>query len=319
MSQNIFNRSAGRYPGQPLFASGEVFFGLRFQLCLFVYMFLISAFTAEGQRLITRQAGIQDSVFNLYVDFVRSATVDSRYENSTKFSAGLNLALSTDPKCEFAFDSLGKYKVMIISPDKLVRLFTWDVEAEDGTHTFYGFIHSYNRKSKKYEVYKLNDQSERIKDPENAILDNTKWFGAYYYEIVFVKYKKRKYYVLLGWDGNNRITNKRLIDVLYFTDKGFPKFGESIFSTENGKTKKRIIFEYQAGLFMTLRYDEEKEEIVFDHLSPSNPNLEGQYSFYGPDFSYDMLQFKGGKWQYVKDIIPRNDKSKSDKHFNSPK
>ncbi|TAL60439.1 MAG: hypothetical protein EPN85_07205, partial [Bacteroidetes bacterium] len=261
------------------------------------------------------QFSIQDSVFNLYIDFARSVKHELKTENGRKFSDGLKAALVLDTKGEFAFDSLQKYKVMILSPDKQVRIFTWDVEAEDGTHLFYGFIQAYVRKLKKFETYQLNDKSEGIKDPENAVLDNTKWFGAYYYQVVFVKHKKKKYYVLLGWDGNNRISNKRLIDVLYFTDKGFPKFGDAIFSSESGKTKKRMIFEYQAGLFMALRYDEERNAIVFDHLSPSNPGLEGQYSFYGPDFSYDMIQFKSGKWIYIKDVLPRNDKSKPDKHF----
>jgi hypothetical protein len=208
---------------------------------------------------------------------------------------------------------------MLESPDRQVRVFTWDVEAEDGTHMYYGFVQAYNKKSKKYEVYQLTDKSDAIKDPENAILDNTKWFGAYYYQVAQVKYKQKKYYVLLGWDGNNRITNKRLIEVLYFNEKGFPKFGDAIFTAENGKIKKRVIFEYQAGIFMSLRYEDEKQVIVFDHLSPSNPNLEGQYEFYGPDFSYDMMEFKEGKWQYKKDVLPRNDKDKTDKFFHAPK
>ena len=280
--------------------------------------FVFLYFVLSQYSILKSQVSLQDSVYSLYMDFLHSRTPENKSESSKKFSAGLQAALSMDAKGEFAFDSLRKYKVMLESPDKMVRIFTWEVEAEDGTHMYFGFIHSYNRKSKQYEVYKLNDRSEGMKDPENALLDNTKWFGAYYYEIVFVKKKKKKYYVLLGWDGNNRITNKRLIDVLYFTDKGFPKFGDAIFSIESGKVKKRVIFEYQAGLFMSLRYDVEKEAIVFDHLSPSNPNLEGVYAYYGPDFSYDMMQFKDGKWLYIKDIVPRNDKNKIDKHFNAP-
>lgn len=220
---------------------------------------------------------------------------------------------------DFPFDSLKKYKVMLESPDKQVRVFTYDMELGDGTHNYYGFIQAYNKRAKEYEVYELNDKSDVIKDPENASLDNRKWFGAYYYQIVQVKYRKSKYYILLGWDGNNRITNKRLIDVLYFTDKGFPKFGDAIFAAEDGKIKKRIIFEYQAGVFMSLRYDEEKKVIVFDHLSPSNPNLEGEFQFYGPDFTYGMMEFKEGKWQYIKNASPRNDKGRPDKYFNTPK
>lgn len=287
---------------------------MKLQSSIFIAFFLFG-----GPPAFSQQAALQDSVYGLYVDFVRAVKPELKAEACKKFSEGLKVALLADVKGEMTFDSLQKYKVMIQSEDKQVRIFTWDLEAEDGTHTFYGFIHSYARKQRKYETYPLIDRSEGMRDPENAILDNTKWFGAYYYQIVFVKHKKKKYYVLLGWDGNNRISNKRLIDVLYFTDKGFPKFGDAIFTTENGKVKKRVIFEYQAGLFMALRYEADREAIVFDHLSPSNPSLEGQYSFYGPDFTYDMLQFKDGKWLYVKDILPRNEKGKTDKHFNTPK
>ncbi|MBI4945462.1 MAG: hypothetical protein HY840_03570 [Bacteroidetes bacterium] len=269
---------------------------------------------------ICHAQSIQDSVYHLYTDFVHSIKNEvKKADDNKKFSNGLKYVLSMDKSNEFAFDSLKKYKVMLESADKQVRIFTWDLEAEDGTHTFYGFIQAYNKKSKKYEVYPLNDRSDAIKDPENASLDNAKWFGAWYYQIEQVKYKKKKYYILLGWDGNNRITNKRLIEVLFFNEKGFPKFGDAIFSDEKGKIKKRIIFEYQAGIFMSLRYDAERQFIVFDHLSPSNPELEGQHQFYGPDFSYDMLEFKDGKWQYVKDVIPRNNKDKTDKYFNTPK
>lgn len=289
------------------------------RLLVFLVFFSPLLRRGAGGEAFSQNFSVQDSVFNLYIDFARSVKPELKNENSKKFANGLKLALTADTKGELSFDSLQKYKVMILSPDKQVRIFTWDVEAEDGTHMFYGFIHAYVRKQKKFETYLLNDKSEGMKDPENAILDNTKWFGAYYYQIIFVKHKRKKYYVLLGWDGNNRISNRRLIDVLYFTDKGFPKFGDMIFSSESGKTRRRVIFEYQAGLFMALRYEEDREGIVFDHLSPPNPNLEGQYSFYGPDFSYDMLQFKDGKWLYVKNVLPRNEKGKPDKYFNPPK
>jgi len=275
--------------------------------------------TLSGVEACFSQISLQDSVYNLFIDFVHSSNEAKKNDNSKKFSDGLKAALKTDAKAEFAFDSLKKYKVMLESPDKQVRIFTWDVEAEDFTHTYYGFIQAYNRKSKKFEVYELKDKSEGMKDPENVNLESTKWFGVYYYQIAEAKYKKKKYYILLGWDGNNRITSKRLIDVLYFDSKGFPKFGDAIFTDEKGKIKKRIIFEYQAGIFMSLRYDEEKKVIIFDHLSPSNVNLEGQYEFYGPDFTYDMLQFKDGKWQYIKNVEVRNEKDKTDKFFNPPK
>ena len=162
-------------------------------------LFLLSMGITE--LCFSQDEAIENSVFNLYIDFARSTTMEQKIENSEMFSDALESALAKDVKGEFPFDSLQKYKVMILSADKRVRVFTWDLEAEDGTHTFYGFVHVYAKKYKKYEAYKLNDKSLGMKDPQNAILDNTKWFGAYYYDIVTVKHKKKKYYVLLGWDG----------------------------------------------------------------------------------------------------------------------
>jgi hypothetical protein len=285
----------------------------------FLFSFLI-AFAAFFQTESSWcQSSLQDSVYNLFIDFVNSKGEIKISEASKNFSNGLKTALVKDPRAEFVFDSLRKYKVMLESSDKQVRIFTWDVPANDFTHMYYGFVQAYNRKSKKYEVYELKDKSETIRDPENAMLDNTKWFGACYYSIIETKYKKKKYYTLLGWDGNNRNTNKKLVDVLTLNEKGFPKFGDAIFSDEKVKMKKRMIFEFKAGLVMSLRYDEDSQGIIFDHLSPSDPSLEGVYSFYGPDFSYDMLQFKEGKWQYIKNVDARNPKDKLDKHFTPPK
>ena len=281
--------------------------------------FAILYFVLSQYSILKSQISLQDSIYNLYIDFVHSPNELKKNDNSKRFSDGLKAALARDTKAEFAFDSLRKYKVMLESPDKQVRIFTWDLQSEDRTHTYYGFVQAFNKKTKQYDVFELKDRSDAIRDPENALLDNAKWFGAYYYQLAEIKYKKKKYYVLLGWDGNNSTSNKRVIDVLYFNDKGFPKFGDAIFSDEKGKIKKRIIFEFQAGVVMSLRYDEEKQEIVFDHLSPSNPNLEGQYEFYGPDFSYDKLRFKAGKWEYVKDVDARNDKDKTDKYYKTPK
>jgi len=59
---------------------------------------------------------------------------------------------------------------------------------------------------------------------------------------------------------------------------------------------------------MTLKYDEGKEMIIYDHLSPSEPKYEGQYEFYGPDFSYDGLKYENGIWNTYFDLDPRLNK-----------
>jgi hypothetical protein len=123
---------------------------------------------------------------------------------------------------------------------------------------------------------------------------------------------------LLGWDGNNDLTRKKVIDVLRFGSSGKPAFGANIFKFDK-KKRKRIFFEYSAKTNMTLTYNEKHDMIVFDHLSPSESSYKGLYQYYGPDFSYDAMYFDKGKWQLVKDVDVRNPRMKLPKgkwHYN---
>ena len=167
-------------------------------------------------------------------------------------------------------------------------------------------------------VYELSDQSDNIRNPELAMLTPEKWFGALYYKIILNEHKGKKYYTLLGWDGNTNVTWKKLIEVMTFTKDGRPQFGEETMF-QNGRTsKRRVIFEFRAELIMTLRYEEKQKRIVFDHLAPEVAGAEGMYQFYINTFSYDAYEFKKGKWQYKADIDARNEKDKKDDRYIPP-
>jgi hypothetical protein len=70
--------------------------------------------------------------------------------------------------------------------------------------------------------------------------------------------------------------------------------------------RNRVVFEYSARVSMSLRYDAAKKRIVFDHLSPAKPSFEGNYEFYGPDFSYDAFAFIDNYWVLEENIDIRN-------------
>jgi hypothetical protein len=59
---------------------------------------------------------------------------------------------------------------------------------------------------------------------------------------------------------------------------------------------------------MSLRYEEDRKRIVFDHLSPPDASLKGQTQYYGPDLSYDAYYWKKGRWQLRENIDARNRK-----------
>ncbi|MBA7588034.1 hypothetical protein ES708_30082 [subsurface metagenome] len=74
----------------------------------------------------------------------------------------------------------------------------------------------------------------------------------------------------------------------------------------NGHLVDCIEFEYNEKAVMSLRYNKDAKMIVFDHLSPSNASLQGNYEFYGPDFSYDGLTFEKGIWVHYENIVITN-------------
>ncbi|NOZ35117.1 MAG: hypothetical protein GXO80_07455 [Chlorobi bacterium] len=189
----------------------------------------------------------------------------------------------------------------LISSDKKMSIVTWPVLYSDNTFKYFGFVRYYERDFGRFSVEKLTDKSENIVNPERQILNPENWYGAFYYKIIYKKYKRRKIYVLLGWDGNNDLTNRKIIDVFYLNEDNEPTFGKEIFESENS-IKDRLFFEYREGIAMNLSYDKKKELIIWDHLSPSKPELKGHYEYYGPDLTFDALKFEEGIWKYIPDI-----------------
>ena len=95
-----------------------------------------------------------------------------------------------------------------------------------------------------------------------------------------------------------------MIDFLSL-EKKRPTFGQKVFKKGN-KTFSRMVFEYSYMANMSLVYNSETKQFVFDHLSPEEPSMKGLYQYYGPDFSVDILQERGKIWEYKSDVDVRN-------------
>lgn len=244
---------------------------------------------------------------NIYLYFKEIAKTKDELIKDSVNSKIINLfekTLTLESSFEYPFDSL-KHVGKIFSPDKKIRIYTWNLPYSSGTHKYYGFIQVKRTKKDSVRLIRLNDKSENISEPENKILSPENWFGALYYQIVVNRFKGEDFYTLIGFDFNNFFSSKKIVEVLYFNEEEKPVFGKPIFEN-NQKLFNRIIFEFSARATMSLKYDPEKEMIIYDHLSPSRPSLEGKFQFYGPDFSYDALTFEDGIWKVITDIDVRN-------------
>lgn len=284
------------------------------------FIFLILTLNCSAQNTNNIFVAYEDTLKKLAPKILNSKEDREKYNANEKFTETLERALNFENSFDYPFDSLITI-ARLTAPDKSFRIFNWNLPRHDGTFEYFGFVQAYHKKSKTYKLYRLTDKSPETTSPENQILDYYEWYGAHYYKIILKKQNGKKFYTLLGWDGNDRLTTKKIIDVLYFPRGDRPKFGTPIFNI--GKVvKKRMIFEYSSQAMMSLRYDEDKKLITFDHLSPPNPSLEGQYQYYGPDGSYDALKFKKGKWILMEDLDTRNEgksNKKTSQKYNQPK
>jgi hypothetical protein len=242
-----------------------------------------------------------------------------RVEGNKQF-IGVWARIISNPKIlEYPFDSLKD--ISVLTPkDKKFKLITWNLPKDDGTHAFFGFLLVNNSKRVKdgffkhktieaYEYFTLVDRSVTVKSPENYIGTPDKWFGMLYTQLIDCD----GYYTLIGWDGNDKLTQRKFVDVLYFRANGTPVFGKDVFKFPR-KNPKRLMFEYSSEVSMSLKYNEKRNQIVYSHLGSNQEGdmLNGQFQYYGPDGSFDALELKKDKWVTIEDVDARNDKSKND-------
>lgn len=205
------------------------------------------------------------------------------------------------------------------SADEKVRIYNWNVLYEGRKPVYYAFIQYKNSKKDEIQVWFLQDRSDEMKDADLKTLGHEDWYGCLYIDIIPTKYKDEMHYTLLGWDGNNALVNRKMIDILWFSPSGKPRFGKSIFRLEDPETGskrskklKRMIFEYSARASMVLKYNAEKEFIFYDHLAPIDPKYKDMRQFYAPDMSQDLLRFKKGFWVLESNADLRRNPPKKD-------
>jgi len=193
------------------------------------------------------------------------------------------------------------YLGQITSPDSLIKIFSWNIPVTEGNNVYNCII--YNSILGKNILLR---GEEGLSDIEtDAVIKSHNWYGSLYYDIQPVDLPGEMTYILLGFDPDNINMNAKVIEVMHFDEQGNPVFGKKIFSTKN-KVLTRMIFKYSPLATMMLKFNPERSMIIFDHLSPSSPMFEGQYKYYGPDFSYDAFEIKDGKLILIEDIELRN-------------
>lgn len=315
-------------------------------LCLFILFILAGSF---GFSQSIENPNYYEKSIKPIIDLVFDAPTDNeRFNANEKLLESLGNILSQSKSFSYPFSDLKRISILK-SKDNKFRIFTWAVVDQEGFYENYGYIQSYNAKNNEYDLYRLYDKSDEIFNPEIAKCDDENWYGAVYYELITSENEGRKYYTLLGFNGNNIYTKKRVIEPISFRGSNSkPEFGLSVFFKE--RERKRYIFEYNPETNFILKWDNQYYEsktpkktfnifdfftrskpkavnnlknqppdprflmledlIIYEVLEPLYQGMEGMYQFYVGSGIINGFKFERGRWRLVENILPRNQEYK---------
>ena len=280
------------------------------------FLCILLSLATWSQEPDLEQLGLIELELQMHFAGMQEARTDDAWNTQAEaIQKSVRDAVNTPGCFDYPFDKV-KGMGILSSPDGKLKLFNWSAPQEDNTHKYYGiFLHRPDKKSGIIDVHELVHDGSLPQGTVTKYLDGEEWYGALYYEIIPIKKGKNTIYTLLGWAGMDGLTTMKLIDAIQFTSRGI-RLGAPIFKTDNG-IQKRFLLEYADDVSASLRWFEKDKRLIFDHLSPRNPSLQGQHSFYGPDFTFDAFVLEKGKWIFQRDVYITMEKDK--RPFNDPR
>ena len=266
-----------------------------FQVWMLRFFILILPMSSFSQKKLF--IAYEDSLMRVAPSILQGKNDAERQLANEKFLALWEPILDESRSMKHPFDSLSTVSILT-SKDNKVRIINWVIPQENGTYQYQAIVQYYNYQNK-YNVAYLEAIEEELREPEKMKLQNNQWIGALYYQLETIKRGKRKYYLLLGWDGNDDRSNKKIADVLTIS-RGLT-FGAPIFKIDQ-RPQNRFIIEYKEDASASMKYHAKEERILFTHLIPLSEGVKGLYDFYVPDGSVDALNLRNGKFIFEENV-----------------
>ncbi|MBQ6069710.1 MAG: hypothetical protein IJK84_09415 [Bacteroidales bacterium] len=233
---------------------------MRKLVCYIAAFLLATALSAQDKQLMT---DYQSQLTSLFEQVYNAPTDNQRYHANEAALQLLLQALAEDNSFRWQWD-FGNRVSVLTAPDKKFRIFTWPVVNDGGEYECFGIVQALNEKSDSYDVYVLNDKSDLIVNRQESLLAPDNWFGAVYQELITTSYEGKNYYTLLGWNGVDNLTQRKIIEPICFKSGGsMPQFGQNLFRKE--RNVRRVVLEYTHNAMVNLRYEEQTVRTV-EHI-----------------------------------------------------
>ena len=252
----------------------------------------------------------EDSLITIFTT-IRTAPVEkNRVDANNQLIPVLVQALKIPNAYNYPFDSLKNNISILKAPDNSFKIFTWMLVKQNLTYQYFGVIQKNNSQIELLPIY---DKSAQESSPEIKIFTNESWYGALYYGIHQYTHNDSTFYLLFGWDGFNKRSDKKLVDVMYFDAEGKTVFGAPVFEKlelekdhVNNEICNRFILEFKEGSLVALRYDADQDLIIYDFLTPEDEESErvtGSDFALVPDGTYQGMKLTDGVWKAVPKVF----------------
>lgn len=280
----------------------------------------------QSSALTAKQKGdimlIEKKMQRLGWQFLSDTNQDIRIKGAREFIKLLVEALKVENSFQYNFDSI-PYLAKVVPDDNSFKIFTFQVMLKNYTFVHYGCI-QLNRKTIKLIPFK--DYSDTFAITPQLTLSNKNWYGAVYYKILTKTINNQPVYFLFGYDQNDLLTDKKMIEALWIEKDSIARFGMPIFEktyieriaadnkllsasakpippTKKTKTFYRYVLEFRKNASVQLRYDKEKDLIIHDHIAPLDTKAQDVGFMKVPDGTYEGLKWEKNKWvwqEYIK-------------------
>lgn len=263
-------------------------------------LFLATMLDAQEPQyldLVKSESMLQDLFMQLYSDSLS----DPEPVLATILDV-MPTALSVEGAMDFPWAGLNRIGV-VSSEDEQIRFFTWHVMDNRDSYRYFGFVQVAMKKGK-FKLYSLHDNGKKQRGLTRLDQSVDNWYGKLYYKIHTTNHKRKTNYTLLGMDFNNSRSTIKTVETIGIQRNQVRFLKDRYFDGRN--KHDRLVLEYSAQVAISVRYDRELDMITFDHLVPFHPIYENNFEFYGPEGSFDGLEYVDGIWNYRTDIDARN-------------
>lgn len=256
---------------------------------IWLLAFLAAAGSVEGKEHTLES---RDSIEHHAYELIRNHDLEIREKAFDYLNRHLGEFLMNYSSFQDSFPRLEGLAVLE-DMNLRIRIITYQLYRDTSTYEYGGWMQS-DRLEKPVFLTDASRLWEDDQDLDYMELDPDHWYGALYYQMQPISHSSEEMvFLLFGLDNYHLFTKRKVLETMVIRN-GTIHFGLSMIEMEEGLPqdyrKRRFILDYSVQAPATLRYDKERDKIIFDHLVFMASDIPQQGIMRVPDGTYSGFE-----------------------------